>query len=197
MGGSITTALPSLQSLPGLTPSEVRVLMVGLDNAGKTTIIYRLKYNEVVTTMPTMGFNLEQIKFKDLTLMVWDTGGQDAIRELWQHFYEGTQGIIFVVDSSDQARMPVAAKVLQKLLAEPDLREAALLVLANKQDVAGALSSQEVAIRLRLHEMQGREWSIQPACATTGEGLHTGLEWISRAMVYQNATSLFWCAKCH
>eukprot|EP00971_Amphidinium_carterae_P292568 5808200-Amphidinium_carterae.1 len=66
MGSSITAALPSLQSLPGMTPSEVRVLMVGLDNAGKTTIIYRLKYNEVVTTMPTMGFNMEQIKFKEL-----------------------------------------------------------------------------------------------------------------------------------
>mmetsp|Transcript_19445 Transcript_19445/g.45205 ORF Transcript_19445/g.45205 Transcript_19445/m.45205 type:complete len:198 (+) Transcript_19445:102-695(+) len=197
MGNSLTAALPSWQSIPGIAPTEVRVLMVGLDNAGKTTIIYRLKYNEVVTTMPTMGFNIEEIKFKDLTVMVWDTGGQDAIRPLWQHFYEGTQGIIFVVDSSDQARLPTARKVLQKLLTEVDLRGAALLVLANKQDMQNALSPKEVASRLSLNELQGREWTIQPACATSGEGLHTGLEWITRAMVYQEASSLLWCAKCH
>mmetsp|Transcript_18999 Transcript_18999/g.44309 ORF Transcript_18999/g.44309 Transcript_18999/m.44309 type:complete len:195 (+) Transcript_18999:113-697(+) len=194
MGSSLAAALPTL---PGIGPQEVRVLMVGLDNAGKTTILYRLKYNEVVTTMPTMGFNVETLKYKDVNVLVWDTGGQDAIRQLWQHFYDGAQGICFVVDSSDRSRLSVARKVLQEMLHTAELRNAALLVLANKQDMPNAMSAQEVAIGLGLHEVHGREWSIQPACATSGEGLHTGFDWLTRAMVYQEASSLLWCAKCN
>merc|ERR1712159_783111 len=80
---------------------EMRILMVGLDAAGKTTILYKLKLGEVGTTIPTIGFNVEAVTYKNITFTVWDVGGQDKIRPLWRHYYEDAHGVIFVVDSND------------------------------------------------------------------------------------------------
>merc|ERR1712061_378337 len=109
---------------------DMRILMLGLDAAGKTTILYRLKFGEVVTTIPTIGFNVETVEYKNISFMVWDIGGQDKIRKLWRHYYSGTNGVIFVVDSSDRERIQDAREELFKMLEEEELREAALLVLA-------------------------------------------------------------------
>ena len=95
---------------------------VGLDAAGKTTILYKLKLGEVVTTIPTIGFNVEAIEYGNLTLTVWDIGGQDKIRPLWRHYYQSTQGVIFVVDSNDRDRVAEARDELHRMLAEDELR---------------------------------------------------------------------------
>ena len=87
---------------------ERRILMVGLDAAGKTTILYKLKLGEVVTTIPTIGFNVEQVDYKNISFTVWDVGGQDKIRPLWRHYYQNTEGLIFVVDSNDKDRIDAA-----------------------------------------------------------------------------------------
>ena len=79
---------------------EMRILMVGLDAAGKTTILYKLKLGEIVTTIPTIGFNVETVEYKNISFTVWDVGGQDKIRPLWRYYFQNTQGIIFVVDST-------------------------------------------------------------------------------------------------
>merc|ERR1712216_160092 len=84
---------------------EMRILMVGLDAAGKTTILYKLKLGEIVTTIPTIGFNVETVEYKNISFTVWDVGGQDKIRPLWRHYFQNTQGLIFVVDSNDRDRM--------------------------------------------------------------------------------------------
>jgi len=84
---------------------DCRILMVGLDAAGKTTILYKLKLGEVVTTIPTIGFNVETVEYKNISFTVWDVGGQDKIRPLWRHYYQNTQGIIFVVDCNDRERV--------------------------------------------------------------------------------------------
>ena len=84
---------------------EKRILMVGLDAAGKTTILYKLKLGEVVTTIPTIGFNVETVEYKNISFTVWDVGGQDKIRPLWRHYYQNTNGLIFVVDSNDKERI--------------------------------------------------------------------------------------------
>merc|ERR1712028_266473 len=84
---------------------EMRILMVGLDAAGKTTILYKLKLGEVITTVPTIGFNVEEVQYKNINFTVWDVGGQDKIRKLWRYYYENTQGLIFVVDSNDRERI--------------------------------------------------------------------------------------------
>jgi len=113
---------------------EARILMLGLDAAGKTTIVYKLKLGEVLNSIPTIGFNVETVEFKNIKFNVWDVGGQDKIRTLWRHYYPNTQGLIFVVDSSDRARVDLAKEELHKMLAEEDLKDAVLLVFANKQD---------------------------------------------------------------
>jgi len=84
--------------------------MVGLDAAGKTTILYRLKLGEVVTTIPTLGFNVETVAYKNISFTVWDVGGQDRIRPLWRHYYDDTDGVIYVVDAADRNRVQIAKK---------------------------------------------------------------------------------------
>merc|ERR1711964_477462 len=164
---------------------EARILMVGLDAAGKTTILYKLKLGEVCTTIPTIGFNVETVEYKNVSFTVWDIGGQDKIRPLWRHYYPNTQGIIFVVDSNDRERVDgstgtenSACDELQRMLAEEDLRDAALLVLANKQDLPNAIPVPELGKMLNLHNIRNREWNVQATCATTGEGLYEGLDWL-------------------
>ena len=109
--------------------------MAGLDAAGKTTILYNLKLGEVVTTIPTIGFNVETVEYKNISFTVWDIGGQDKIRKLWRYYYMGINAIIYVVDSNDHERVSVAQEELSVMLSEPDLRDAAWLVFANKQDL--------------------------------------------------------------
>merc|ERR1712210_141482 len=130
---------------------EMRILMVGLDAAGKTTVLCKLKLGEVVTTIPTIGFNVETVEYKNLSFQVWDIGGQDKIRKLWRHYYQGTQGVIFVIDSSDRDRIEDAREEMDMMLREDEMRDAVLLVLANKQDLPGAMSSGEVCEKLGLH----------------------------------------------
>mmetsp|Transcript_73503 Transcript_73503/g.66154 ORF Transcript_73503/g.66154 Transcript_73503/m.66154 type:complete len:191 (+) Transcript_73503:92-664(+) len=186
MGGFFAKALEKLMG-----KKEMRILMVGLDAAGKTTILYKLKLGEIVTTIPTIGFNVETVEYKNISFTVWDVGGQDKIRPLWRHYYQNTQGIIFVVDSNDRERicdssgkneLDTARQELHRMLAEDELRDAVLLVLANKQDLPNAMSINECTDKLGLNGLRNREWYIQSTCATTGDGLYEGLDWLSKTL---------------
>merc|ERR1712003_159996 len=159
-----------------------RLLMLGLDAAGKTTILYKLKLGEVVTTVPTIGFNVETVEYKNISFNVWDIGGQDKIRKLWRYYYQNTQGLIFVVDSNDGDRIEDAREELAKILNEDEMRGALLLVFANKQDLPHSMTAAEVTEKLGLHNMRNRKWFIQSTCATTGDGLYEGLDWMSCAL---------------
>jgi ADP-ribosylation factor protein 1 len=158
---------------------DVRILMVGLDAAGKTTILYKMKLGEIVTTIPTIGFNVETVEYKNIKFTMWDVGGQDKLRPLWRHYFQNTNGVIFVVDSNDKERAAQARDELQKMLSEDELRDAVLLVFANKQDLPNAMSTAEVTDKLGLHSLRQRTWFIQGTCATSGEGLYEGLDWLS------------------
>ena len=103
---------------------EMQILMVGLDAAGKTTILYKLKLGEIVTTIPTIGFNVETVEYKNITFTVWDVGGQDKIRPLRRHYFQNTQGLIFVVDSNDRDRVVEARDELHRMLNKDELRDA-------------------------------------------------------------------------
>lgn len=164
---------------------EMRILMVGLDAAGKTTILYKLKLGEVVTTIPTIGFNVETVEYKNISFTVWDVGGQDKIRPLWRHYYQNTQGIIFVVDSNDKDRIQDAKDELNRMINEDELRNAVVLVFANKQDLPNAMSAVDVTEQLGLNQMRERSWYIQACCATTGDGLYEGLDWLSTTLSKQ------------
>jgi small GTP-binding protein len=100
MGLSFTKIFDSL-----FGKRELRALMLGLDAAGKTTILYKMKLGEVVSSVPTIGFNVETVEFQKVKFTVWDVGGQDKIRQLWKHYFQNTQALIFVVDSSDKDRV--------------------------------------------------------------------------------------------
>ena len=153
--------------------------MVGLDAAGKTTILYKLKVGEVVTCVPTIGFNVENIEYKNISFTVWDVGGQTRIRQLWEHYFTGTDAVIYVVDSNDRERIEESRQELMNMLSNDLLRDAVLLVLANKQDLPHALSSSDVITKLGLHSMHNRNWYVQATCATTGSGIYEGLDWLS------------------
>eukprot|EP00992_Anisonema_acinus_P001337 TRINITY_DN10449_c0_g1_i2.p1 TRINITY_DN10449_c0_g1~~TRINITY_DN10449_c0_g1_i2.p1 ORF type:complete len:202 (+),score=86.00 TRINITY_DN10449_c0_g1_i2:52-606(+) len=183
MGLSISKLFASL-----FGKKDVRILMVGLDAAGKTTILYKMKLGEIVTTIPTIGFNVESVEYKNIKFTMWDVGGQDKLRPLWRHYFQNTNGVIFVVDSNDKERAGNARDELQKMLAEDELRDAVLLVFANKQDLPNAMSTAEVTDKLGLHSLKQRNWFIQGTCATSGEGLYEGLDWLS-ANIKKSASS--------
>jgi len=153
--------------------------MVGLDNAGKTTILYKLKLGEVVTTLPTIGFNVETVEYRNLSFTVWDVGGQTKLRSLWHHYFENSDAVIFVVDSSDKERLDEAREELDRILLDDRLRNTSLLVFSNKVDKPLSVTSSEVTEKLFLHKHKEREWFIQSTCAVTGEGIVDGLEWLA------------------
>lgn len=107
-----------------------------------------------------------------------DVGGQKKLRNLWHHYYVGTDALIYVVDSVDQDRFAEAREQLHSILEDEAMRNAAVLVFANKQDLPGAANASDLAKHMGLHSLRGREWYIQPCCATTADGLYEGLDWV-------------------
>ena len=138
-------------------------------------ILYKLKLNSDVTTIPTVGFNVETVTYKNVKFNVWDVGGQDKIRPLWRHYFSGTQGLIFVIDSNDRARISEARAELHRIILDREMKEALLLVFANKQDIPGAMKPAEVQEELKLGQLKDKIWYVVPSCATSGEGLFEGL----------------------
>ncbi|XP_047087168.1 ADP-ribosylation factor-like [Lolium rigidum] len=174
-----------------LANKEMQILLLGLDAAGKTTILYKLTLGEVVTTIPTLGFNVETMGYNNMSLTMWDVSGHAKVRPLWTHYYGNTQGIIFVVDSSNRDRVADARYELHRMLNEDQLRDVVLLVLANKKDLPNAMDAADITDKLGLRSL--RHWHIQSTCATTGEGLYEGLEWMSNTIASKAIFSLrFW-----
>eukprot|EP00929_Paragymnodinium_shiwhaense_P080290 TRINITY_DN4185_c0_g1_i1.p1 TRINITY_DN4185_c0_g1~~TRINITY_DN4185_c0_g1_i1.p1 ORF type:complete len:228 (-),score=51.02 TRINITY_DN4185_c0_g1_i1:288-971(-) len=164
-----------------------RIIMFGLDHAGKSTLLHRLKVGEVVATAPTIGFNVEDVEYRKHWFQVWDIGGQEAIRKGWRHnYYFDTDGLVFVVDSSDHDRLEVAREELYKALNEEEMRDAALLVVANKQDLPNAMTGDEIALRLGLYALKDRRWFVQESDALTGSGLAEGFSWLEKTTRHGN-----------
>jgi ADP-ribosylation factor protein 6 len=157
---------------------ELRVLMLGLDGAGKTTILYKMKLKQDIATVPTVGFNVERIEYKKLRFNVWDVGGQNRIRPLWRHYYAGTQALIFVVDTNDKDRIDEVRQELHRIIHDRDIKECILLIFANKQDLEHALTPSELKQKLDLDKLVGFKWFVQPSCALTGDGLLEGIDWL-------------------
>ncbi|KAF2269825.1 ARF/SAR superfamily [Lojkania enalia] len=183
MGASISKMMNKI-----FGSKEMRLLMLGLDAAGKTTILYKLKLDQDVTTIPTVGFNVETVTYKNTKFNVWDVGGQDKIRPLWRHYFSGTQGLIFVVDSNDRNRIGEAKTELARIIQDREMKDALLLVFANKQDLPEAMRPKEVSDKLQLEKIaKDHVWKVEPSCATTGEGIFEGLAWLSNNVKIPNA----------
>ncbi|XP_067651643.1 ADP-ribosylation factor 6-like [Haliotis asinina] len=163
--------------------AKARILMLGLDGAGKTTILYKLTLDKDVPTIPTIGFNVETVSpegCNGVTFTVWDVGGQEKIRQLWKHYYPNTQGLIYVVDSADRLRMKEARAEFHGIFTSPEMEGVPVVVIANKQDLPGALKPSEVAEELAMSDLKNRKWHIHGACAPNGEGLFESMQEMSR-----------------
>jgi small GTP-binding protein len=170
-------------SILGKTEPSMKIVMLGLDAAGKTMILYKASGQEVKTTIPTIGMNVETTSWSGNLVTVWDVGGRSPLRALYRHFLEGVKGFVFVIDSADRDRMDQAKDELHRMLQmmEDVCGKVPLLVFANKQDVPAAMTAAEVASSLGLHSLPHRSWFLQPCCAVMGDGLDHGFEWLLRS----------------
>merc|ERR1711974_53141 len=164
------------------TDREVRILLLGLDNAGKTTILKMLSEEDVTHIMPTQGFNIKTLMHESFKLNVWDIGGQKSIRPYWRNYFEQTDALVFVIDSADRQRLEESGEELNVLLEEEKMAGVPVLVFANKQDLLNAASSKEIAEMLNLHSIRDRQWQIQACSAKKNEGLQEGMEWVVKAI---------------
>ena len=129
---------------------------------------------------------METVEYRNVHFTVWDVGGQDRIRKLWRHYYVGTQGLVYLVDSNDAGRFQEAAEELHHLLSQDELRDAAVLVFANKQDLPYAVSASEIGDKMGLRAVR-QNWFIQPCSATTGEGVYEGMDWLANALARKSS----------
>ncbi|NXF57194.1 ARL14 protein, partial [Ciccaba nigrolineata] len=157
---------------------QANILMLGLDSAGKSTLLYKFRYNDVFLTIPTIGFNVDMIEIeKDFTLTFWDVGGQKKMRPVWCNFLENADGLLYVVDSSDKQRLEESKKEFELILKNEFLKSVPVVMLANKQDLPGALNAEEITRRFNMKKYcSDRNWYVQPCCAITGEGLSEALQ---------------------
>ncbi|KAI5783629.1 ADP-ribosylation factor family-domain-containing protein [Geopyxis carbonaria] len=157
---------------------EMRILMLGLDNAGKTTIVKCIMKEDVNTVSPTLGFIIKTIEYEGYKLNIWDVGGQKTLRSYWRNYFEKTDALIWVVDATDRFRLEDCATELAGLLQEERLLGASLLVFSNKTDIGGCMTPDEIRKGLRLDDIRSHKWTILPCSAMTGENLFAGLDWV-------------------
>ncbi|KAG8197931.1 hypothetical protein JTE90_020309 [Oedothorax gibbosus] len=172
--------LSLLRKLKSAPDRELRILLLGLDNAGKTTILKKLASEDVTHITPTQGFNIKSVQSEGFKLNVWDIGGQRKIRPYWRNYFENTDVLIYVIDSADRKRFEETGVELAELLAEEKLAGVPLLVFANKQDLLNAAPASELADGLNLPAIRDRSWQIQACSALTGEALKEGLDWVCK-----------------
>ena len=157
---------------------ETRLLMLGLDNAGKTTILKKFNGEDITTISPTLGFNIKTLEHKGYNLNIWDVGGQKSLRSYWRNYFETTDGVVWVVDSADKRRLEDCKQELFKLLQEERLLGATLLVFANKSDIPDALTADEIRQILDLDNIKTHHWHIVACSAVTGQNLLEGIDWL-------------------
>ncbi|KAA3678018.1 ADP-ribosylation factor-like protein 6 [Paragonimus westermani] len=174
--------LQTLAKFFRLSKREMKILVIGLDNSGKTTIINYLKPEEkqVSYVVPTVGFNVEKVFVKPLSFTCFDMSGHTRYRNLWEHYYIECDALIFVVDSCDHLRLCVARDELEQMLEHKMLcaRRIPLLIFANKMDHGCALTASKVAEALGLDQIRDKPWNIVASNGITGQGIPEGMKWI-------------------
>ncbi|KAG9494136.1 ADP-ribosylation factor-like protein 14 [Eleutherodactylus coqui] len=152
---------------------QARILLLGLDAAGKSTVLYKFKFKEPFTTIPTVGFNVETIQTeKHLQLTIWDVGGQEKLRSFWCYYFENTDGLVYVVDSTNKQTLDESRRQFQFILQNELVKNVPVVILANKQDLPGALNADEITRKFNMKKYCcDRDWYVQPCCAITGQGL--------------------------
>jgi len=157
---------------------QLRISIMGLDSAGKTSIINKLKKRTAVSVVPTEGFKVHRVKTKKAILEICDTGGQDSIRPLWRYYLKSISGLIFVIDCNDVDRFNEVKQELANIISYEPEEKFPILIMANKQDLPGALKSHQIICSLDLSSLESHKWFVQSSSAKTGEGLKEGLKWL-------------------
>jgi ADP-ribosylation factor-like protein 6 len=171
---------------------KASILILGLDNSGKTTLLKHLKAStssskgieETKEVVPTVGFSVENFEKDSLSFTCFDMSGQSKYRSLWERYYKDVQAIIWVVDATDKFRMCVVEDELTSLLEHDAIsgQRFPVLFFANKMDVAGSLEPEDIATKLELHDIDDRPWFISASNALTGEGVSKGIEWLTEQL---------------
>lgn len=174
--------LSILRKLTATPERELRLLLLGLDNAGKTTILKILASEDITSITPTAGFNIKSVISEGFKLNVWDIGGQRKIRPYWKNYFENTDILIYVVDSADKKRLEETGIELYELLSDDKLQNVPLLVYANKQDLPESLAASDLAQALGLPSIKDRAWQIQSCIAAQGTGVREGMEWVCKSI---------------
>ena len=156
-----------------------------MQNAGKTTILYRLSLGQLVKTTPTIGSNVEELTYNNVKFQAWDLGGQESNRSLWDVYYMSTDAIVYVIDSQDDEYFEESKAQFHKLLVHPILKNATILIFANKQDLPGAKSINQLIQDYGFDKIKNHIWHIQSCSALKGEGLVTGIKWLSEQLVFR------------
>ena len=160
----------------------MRILLLGLDNAGKTTMTKKINGEDISEVAPTLGFQIKTMQIaagaNTYHLNIWDVGGQTTLRSYWRNYFEATDAVVFVVDCADTRRLQDAKRELDKLLVEEKLAGATLLIMANKQDLPGAVKAAEISAMLELNTIVSRHWHVQMCSAVGGDGLQEGINWM-------------------
>ena len=160
---------------------QAKILVVGLDGVGKTTILDKIERGKLVQTFPTVGFMIKTLQHKKTNFTMWDVGGRQQLRKLWKHYYTDSDAIIFVVDSNDKDRLDESRDELHKMMSDEILKSVSLLILVNKQDLPNALNPNQLVTSLELNSIK-QNWFIQPCQANIGDGLNEGFEWLIQSL---------------
>jgi len=165
--------------------SNFKIIILGIQNAGKTTILYRLSLGQLVQTTPTIGSNVEEISYNNVKLQAWDLGGQESTRSVWDVYFVNTDAIIYVIDTHE-TNYEESKNQFYKLLENEALKNTVILIYANKQDLQGAKGVNEIMQIYEFDKIKDHIWHIQPCSAQTGEGLVTGMKWLSDQLVFKS-----------
>ena len=165
--------------------SNFKIIILGIQNAGKTTILYRLSLGQLVQTTPTIGSNVEEISYNNVKLQAWDLGGQESTRSVWDVYFVNTDAIIYVIDAHE-TNFEESKNQFYKLLENEALKNTVILIYANKQDLQGAKGVNEIMQIYEFDKIKDHIWHIQPCSAQTGEGLVTGMKWLSDQLVFKS-----------
>ncbi|KAL2341243.1 hypothetical protein Fmac_009183 [Flemingia macrophylla] len=176
---------------------ELHVLILGIDKAGKTTLLEKMKsvYSNIEgippdRIIPTVGLNIGRIEVANNKLVFWDLGGQPGLRSIWEKYYEEAHAVVFVIDASCPSRFEDAKSALEKVLRHEDLQGAPLLILANKQDLPEAVSAEELAQYLDLKKLDERVFMFEAVSAYDGMGIRESAEWLVEVMERSKRTEM-------
>eukprot|EP00270_Netrium_digitus_P021901 TRINITY_DN9630_c0_g1_i1.p1 TRINITY_DN9630_c0_g1~~TRINITY_DN9630_c0_g1_i1.p1 ORF type:complete len:204 (+),score=52.14 TRINITY_DN9630_c0_g1_i1:462-1073(+) len=169
--------------------AEYHILILGIDKAGKTTLLEKVKtiYSDYEglppdRIVPTVGLNIGRVEAHKAKLIFWDLGGQLGLRTIWEKYYEETHAVLYVVDAAGEDRFDDAKGALEKIVRHEDLNGAPVLIFANKQDLPGALTAEELAKYLEISDSQEQPCTVRAVCAYDGSGVREGVTWLVETM---------------